>query len=49
MRLSIDFSIRVVMEQNPAFDAFAEEQIGSFWEQLLLFVQLFLFAFAFDK
>ena len=31
------------MEENPAFDAFAEEQIGCFWQQL------FLFAFSFDE
>ena len=33
---AIHFSVGVGMEENPAFDAFAEEEIGSFWEQLLL-------------
>jgi hypothetical protein len=43
------FSGGVVMKQDPAFDAFAEKEIGSFGEQLFLLVQLFLFAFAFDE
>jgi len=37
------------MKQDPAFDAFAEKEIGSFGEQLFLLVQPFLFAFAFDE
>jgi len=40
---AIHFSVRVVVEEDPAFDAFAEEEIGRFGEQLLLF------AFAFDE
>jgi hypothetical protein len=39
----VDFAVDVVTEKNPAFDAFAEKEIGSFGEQL------FLFAFAFDE
>src|SRR6266487_2745691 len=45
----IDFVVGVVTEEDPAFDAFAEKEIASFREQLFLFVQLFLFAFAFDE
>ena len=33
----------VVTEEDPALDAFAEKEIGSFGEQL------FFFAFAFDE
>jgi hypothetical protein len=35
---AIRFSVRVGMEENPAFDTFAEKEIGSFGEQLFLFV-----------
>jgi hypothetical protein len=43
------FPFFVVMEEDPAFDAFAEEKIGGFGEQLFLLIQLFLFAVAFDE
>ena len=46
---SVDLALGVVTEEDPAFDAFAEKEFGSFREQLLLFIQLFLFAFALDE
>jgi len=46
---SVDLAICVVTEEDPAFDAFAEKEFGSFGEQLFLFIQLFLFAFALDE
>ena len=45
----VDLAVGVVTEEDPAFDTFAEKEIGSFREQLFLFVELFPFAFAFDK
>ena len=45
----VDLAVGVVTEEDPAFDTFAEKEIGSFGEQLFLLVQLFLFAFAFDE
>jgi hypothetical protein len=46
---SVDLAVGVVTEKNPAFDVFAEKEFGSFGEQLFLFIQLFLFAFALDE
>ena len=46
---SVDLAVGVVTEKNPAFDVFAEKEFGSFGEQLFLFVQLVLFAFALDE
>jgi hypothetical protein len=39
----VDVAVGVVTEEDPAFDAFAEKEFGSFGEQL------FLFAFALDE
>ena len=39
----VDLTVGVVTEEDPAFDAFTEKEIGGFGEQL------FLFAFAFDE
>ena len=39
----VDLALGVVTEEDPAFDAFAEKEIGCFGEQL------FLFAFALDE
>ena len=45
----VDLAVGVVTEEDPAFDTFAEKEIGSFGEQFFLLVELFLFALAFNK